>query len=45
LGSIRKAPGPLPTDDIATYVMHANGITPAAKESVIKSVITALLNP
>ena len=42
LEALRKAPGPLLTDDIARYAMHANGITPAAKESVIKPVITAL---
>ena len=42
LEGLRKAPGPLLTDDIASYVMHANGITPSAKESVIKPVIAAL---
>jgi hypothetical protein len=42
LEALRKAPGPLLTDDIARYAMHANGITPAAKESVIKPVIAAL---
>jgi hypothetical protein len=42
LEGLRKAPGPLLTDEIAHYVMHANGITPSAKESVIKPVITAL---
>jgi hypothetical protein len=42
LEALRKAPGPLLTDEIATYAMHANGITPAAKESVIKPVIAAL---
>jgi uncharacterized membrane-anchored protein len=42
LEALRKAPGPLLTDEIARYVMHANGITPSAKESVIKPVIAAL---
>ncbi len=42
LEGLRKAPGPLLTDEIASYVMHANGITPSAKESVIKPVIAAL---
>ena len=42
LEGLRKAPGPLLTDEIARYVMHANGITPSAKESVIKPVIAAL---
>jgi hypothetical protein len=30
------------TEEIARYVMHANGITPSAKEPVIKPVITTL---
>jgi hypothetical protein len=38
LEALRKAPGPLLTDEIARYAMHANGITPSAKESVIKPV-------
>ena len=42
LEGLRKAPGPLLTDEIASYVMHANGITPSAKESVTKPIITAL---
>ena len=42
LEALRKAPGPLLTDEIARYAMHANGITPAAQESVIKPVIAAL---
>jgi hypothetical protein len=42
LEGLRTAPGPLLTDEIASYVMHANGITPSAKEAVIKPVIAAL---
>jgi len=42
LEGLRKAPGPLLTDEIARHAMHANGITPNAKESVIKPVIAAL---
>jgi hypothetical protein len=42
LECLRKAPGPLLTEDIARYAMHANGITSNAKEAVIGPVIAAL---
>jgi hypothetical protein len=42
LEGLRKAPGPLLTDEIARYAIHANGITPNALESVTKPVIASL---